>query len=243
MQKTGFVFEIIIADDCSTDNTRELLKEYKAKYPDRIKLILQESNVGPARNWLDLIYYPKSKYIAYLEGDDYWIDPYKLQKQVEFLEENSHYSMSFHKVNLLSKGEIKASSFPEPNGDKLMIKDIINKHYIPSCSLIYRREMLKTPLPDWFITCRIGDVPFEILLASKGPAHFHNEVMAIYRKNEKSLTHNREQKLLGRSTYISMYKDVRRTLKGQAWGLLTFKILLTRMGYIKDVMGLNESLK
>src|SRR5260221_9377408 len=80
MQSVNFSWELIIADDCSTDGTREILLEYKQKYPDFIKLILQKQNVGPAKNWLGLITSPKSKYIAYFEGDDFWIHPFKLQK-------------------------------------------------------------------------------------------------------------------------------------------------------------------
>ena len=85
MQKVNFTWELIIADDFSTDGTREIVLEYKEKYPDFIKLILQEKNVGATRNWIDLIIAPKSKYIAYFEGDDYWTNPYKLQKQRDFI--------------------------------------------------------------------------------------------------------------------------------------------------------------
>ena len=91
MQKVDFDYELIIADDYSTDGTREIILDYKENYPGLIKLILQKRNVGPGKNWLDLIEAPKSKYIAYFEGDDYWTDPYKLQKQVDFLEANEGY--------------------------------------------------------------------------------------------------------------------------------------------------------
>ena len=91
MQKVNFNWELIIAEDCSTDKTRDIILEYKKKHPDFIKLILQEKNVGPAKNWIELITKPNSKYIAYFEGDDYWTDPLKLQKQVGFLEANPDY--------------------------------------------------------------------------------------------------------------------------------------------------------
>lgn len=83
MQEADFSWELIIADDHSTDGTTEIVIDYKKKYPNIIKLILQEKNVGPSQNWLDMINLPKSRYIAFLEGDDYWIDPLKLQKQVD----------------------------------------------------------------------------------------------------------------------------------------------------------------
>ena len=80
MQKVDFPFKIIIADDYSTDGTRDILLQYKERYPDLITLILQQKNVGAAQNWIDLITAPKSKYIACFEGDDYWTDENKLQK-------------------------------------------------------------------------------------------------------------------------------------------------------------------
>ena len=95
MQKVNFPFELIIADDFSTDGTREIVEACQKKYPDLVKLILQKNNVGPAKNWIDLITYPQSKYIAYFEGDDYWTDPLKLQKQVDFLEVNPEYTVCF----------------------------------------------------------------------------------------------------------------------------------------------------
>lgn len=87
MQKASFSWELIIADDFSTDGTREIILDFKKRFPQLIRLILQEKNVGPDRNWSDLMKASKAKYIAYLEGDDYWVDSLKLQKQVDiFLE-------------------------------------------------------------------------------------------------------------------------------------------------------------
>lgn len=87
MQKVSFSWELIIADDFSTDGTRETVIDFQKRFPKFIKLILQEKNVGPDRNWSDLIKASNAQYVAYIEGDDYWVDPNKLQKQVDiFLE-------------------------------------------------------------------------------------------------------------------------------------------------------------
>jgi len=109
VQKVDFAWEIIIADDFSTDGTREILLEYKNKYPDLIKLILQEKNVGAAQNCIDLITTPKSKYIALCDGDDYWTDPLKLQKQVVFLEANPDFAICFHNAAVINE------DYPEKN--------------------------------------------------------------------------------------------------------------------------------
>lgn len=103
MQKTNFPFELVIGEDCSTDKTREICLKYKEKYPEKIKLLLPESNLGMTKNFISTLTAATGKYIALCEGDDYWTDPYKLQKQVDFLEANSNYSCCFHRYDILDE--------------------------------------------------------------------------------------------------------------------------------------------
>ncbi len=105
MQKTNFNFEVLIHDDASTDNTANIIREYEQKYPDIIKPIYQTENqyskgkpISATFNWPRA----QSKYIALCEGDDYWTDPNKLQKQVDFLEANPDYMMCFHNAEILN---------------------------------------------------------------------------------------------------------------------------------------------
>ena len=95
MQKTNFPLELIISEDCSTDKTREICIEYQQKYPEIIKLQLPEKNLGMIQNSLSTLKACRGKYIALCEGDDYWTDPDKLQKQVDFLEVNKEYGMCY----------------------------------------------------------------------------------------------------------------------------------------------------
>ena len=97
MQKVNFPIEFIIAEDCSTDNTRIICEEYATKYPELIRLITSEANIGYNPNELRAMKATKGKYIAYCEGDDYWTDSLKLQKQVDFLESHPDYSICFHR--------------------------------------------------------------------------------------------------------------------------------------------------
>ena len=101
MQETNFPFEIIIGEDCSPDNTKNILIEYQKKYPKIIKPIIREKNIGALKNEEECILVSKGKYIAYLEGDDFWVDKLKLQKQVDFLENNSDYGLVHGDVNHL----------------------------------------------------------------------------------------------------------------------------------------------
>jgi len=182
MQETSFHFDLFIADDFSTDGTRQILIEYKNKFPDKIKLIFQKKNVGPAKNWLDLITTPKSKYIAYFEGDDYWTDKTKLQKQIEFLEKNPEYSLCFHNVTeLLPSGKMIPSSTYSANESKIFsLEDLALTNFIHTPTVVYRNVI--TEFPDWFIHAPVGDYPFWILLAEKGKIFYFPDIMTVYRK-------------------------------------------------------------
>jgi len=91
IQQTDFDFEIIVSDDCSTDCTPEVVKQYADKFPDKITAICRSKNVGISVNWFETLLKAKGEYVTTLEGDDYWIDPFKLQKQVDFLRCNPQY--------------------------------------------------------------------------------------------------------------------------------------------------------
>jgi glycosyltransferase involved in cell wall biosynthesis len=167
MQKTNFEWEFIIADDFSKDGTREILLEYKKKYPGLITLLLQSQNVGGALNWKNLLESANGKYIAYFDGDDYWIDCNKLQKQVDFMEAHLNYSMCFHTVNVKIEIDNLDYSYPTPYKVNLTFKDILFKHYIPTCSLLFRKESLPSPMPDFLFKCIMGDIPLELMLANQ----------------------------------------------------------------------------
>ena len=233
MQKTNFKFQLVIADDCSTDGSREILLHFKEKYPDIIELILQEKNVGPARNWLDLLKYPKSKYIAYFEGDDYWIDSLKLQKQVDFMEQNDGFSMCFHAVEIKMASEKDFYEYLPPPSDVLTLSDIIREHYIPSCSLMFRNTYFLDGYPDWLSTTISGDIPHEILLASKGKTKYFEEKMACYRRNSSSVTQVSGLSKRIRVGYIDMYTKLAKELSFPYSLMLYQKVVIIYLSMFK----------
>jgi glycosyltransferase involved in cell wall biosynthesis len=203
MQKTDFAWELIIADDHSTDGTTEILLEYKKKFPKHITLILQKSNVGPEDNWLDLMDYPQSRYVVYAEGDDYFTDPQKLQKQVNFLEAHNDFSLCFHPVKVIYEGEPRPDEvFPSPaqrsNKKVLELKDLLRNNFIQTNSAMYRWRFLKQSIKDVFPRgISPGDWYLHILHADKGKIGFIDQTMSVYRKHPGGLwwdAHNNRDK-------------------------------------------------
>jgi len=147
MQETSFNFEVVIGEDCSTDRTREIVIEYQKKFPDKIRLLLQDKNLGANANYRQTYSACNGEYIAYLEGDDYWIDRKKLQKQVAFLEKNTEFSMCFtgarkidEKGTLLDENMV-AQQFRKSHSQK----DLIRGYVPPSLTVMVRQYHLKYP--------------------------------------------------------------------------------------------------
>jgi glycosyltransferase involved in cell wall biosynthesis len=183
MQKLTFDWEFIIADDYSTDGTRAILTEYQEKYPERIKLIFQEKNVGPAKNWLDLITAPQSKYIAYFEGDDYWTDENKLQKQVDFLEKNPNFTLCHSDVNVLTvDGTVIDNHSLKSWNYKKDVLDYRLAIFVPlafSCTSVFRNTL---PVKKLSTNVKAGDWMIWVLLTLQGDAKFLKEKQAVYRQ-------------------------------------------------------------
>lgn len=182
MQKVNFPIEVIIADDCSTDSTREIILEYKEKYPELIKLIFQKKNVGAAKNWKDLISSPAGKYIAYFEGDDYWINPLKLQKQVDFLEANESYSICFHNVKRVDEigKDLKQRLANNYDVEKIFtIEDLAKVNFIHTVSVVLKKNLER--IPEWINYSPAGDYPLHLINATYGLIKYFPEEMAAYR--------------------------------------------------------------
>ena len=180
MQKANFPFEVIIGEDFSADGTREIVLAYQKKYPDKIKVILSEQNVGAARNSLRIQQACQGKYHSMCEGDDYWIDPLKLQKQVDFMEAHPDVSLCFHNAFVLNESAATTRIFFETTVKELLAFTDVCQLKTPTASVMARSKILAT-LPEWRLKIWCGDVLFRLWCAHHGSVGYLSDIMSVYR--------------------------------------------------------------
>jgi len=183
MQKTDFPFELIIGEDCSTDRTREIVVDYANRYPEIIKPILHEKNVGAKANSESVREACTGKYVALCEGDDYWIDPLKLQKQVDFMESHPECTLSIHNAVIIdSKGKNGGNFLLSKNikSGIYSVEQIALFGFVPTASILYRKHIFENP-PVWFSNARPGDYALILIVCSAGYAYYSSEVASAYR--------------------------------------------------------------
>jgi len=188
-QKTTFQVEILLGEDESSDGTREICQRFAAEYPERIRLFLWSRKdvvrimgkpTGRA-NLMGLLKEAKGKYVALCEGDDYWTDPLKLQKQVDFLEAHPDHSMCFHRAMLLKPSGLEEHAIPDDvDHNNVRYDDLLRtSNFIATASVVYRRS--NEPLPTWFWKLPFLDKGLYLYLSGQGKFKCLPEFMSVYR--------------------------------------------------------------
>ena len=191
MQKTNFKYEIIIHDDASTDGTAEIIKEYAEKYPDLIIPILQTENQYSKglRGFYVRFVFPRAKgrYIALCEGDDYWTDPLKLQKQVDFLEANPDFVMSTHGYNEYWEAHNEISNIAQVSSKEITLSTLIycSWYFFQPLSLLFRSAAFNIGEYNKY-ACSRDTILFYYLL-TKGQGFYFQEKMGIYRRHSNGI--------------------------------------------------------
>lgn len=186
MQQVNFKYEIIVGEDCSPDKTREILKEYEKNYPDKFVMIYRDKNIGARPNSYDVHMKCKGKYIAYLEGDDYWIDNNKLQMQVDFLENHEDFIAVTNKVIVVDENNQLQNEIYPCCKEKIYSLKHYKKDLLPSQSgSILKRNYYKNYFSDssilWDPEMSPGDRLHALIMVSLGKVYCMQENMSAYR--------------------------------------------------------------
>lgn len=193
MQDVDFSYEVLVGNDASTDNTKEILQEYADRYPDRLRVFHRTQNLGASRNAYELLLKTRGKYLAFCEGDDFWTDPNKLARQVDFLERNPSYIGCSHKCVIVDR-----NSQPKKNQrlnwvryrDTFTLDDFRGLYLPGQTATIVKRNLFlgkEDPYPFLYqLNRNISDRTTTLLYLTKGPFACLPEVMSAYRQTGSS---------------------------------------------------------
>jgi len=182
-QETSFDYELVIGEDCSTDGTRAILVGLQQQHPDKVRLLLNENNLGMHKNLAQTLLACRGEYVAMLDGDDYWTSPHKLQREVDFLDGHPECALCFHNVASVHDkgGDQELLVWRPPNQKEIStIEELLLGDFMAACSVMFRRQLIPE-YPDWFYSLPIGDWPLWILIAEHGKIGYLDETMAAYR--------------------------------------------------------------
>lgn len=227
-------FEIIIGDDCSTDGTGDICRHYADIYPELIKYKRNDSNLGMVSNWIETLKRCNGDYIALCEGDDYWIDPNKLQKQVDFLDKNKDYVISFHDCLIIDeKGHlIKDSKLEGQLKRDLSKEEVICGQLMPTNTVLFRNGIVRDFPKEIYSITNLDTFIFS-LLGHYGKARFEEMVLPnAYRIHKGGVWSLKNAITKGRSnlhTYKSLYKVIDEKYKH----LLKKKLFINSMEFVR----------
>lgn len=262
MQRVNFNYEILIHDDASTDNTQNIIKEYIQKYPNLFKAILQVDNqyskgISPLRQ----ILFPKvrGKYIALCEGDDYWTDANKLQKQVDFLEVNQEYGLVYTDLDIKFEDKNTFNRDVFKTGYKTVVttfeEHLLNAGYIAPCTWLYRREFIHIVGNRNYVDSTFP-LALDIMACSK--VYYMSDTTSVYRVLEESASHstNFDKKfnfikgiLFIQIEYIEKYSNlinrvkVNRYISKKIIKLIIVAFAKNQKDFIKETVLINKSIK
>jgi glycosyltransferase involved in cell wall biosynthesis len=229
-QTTTFKFDLIIGEDCSTDSTRKICERYVAKYPEVIKLLPSEKNLGVIANFGRTLLACSGKYTALCEGDDYWTDPLKLQKQVDFLESNQDFAACYHDVQVVdANGKlIRKSKNSFLHNKDLSAEEMMGGRVMSIVSLCYRNvfnefpdEFYKSPTGDNFLCSLLGNFGKGKYMTDVEPSAYRMHLGGMW-----SLQNDQKKKMTLLLSYFWMWQYYTRIKKtGIAYGFYR-KIIL-----------------
>jgi glycosyltransferase involved in cell wall biosynthesis len=179
MQQANFSIELVIGEDRSPDRSREICIAYRDQHPEVIRLLDRDRNLGMQQNFKETIQACKGEYVAICEGDDYWTDPHKLQKQVDFLRANPEFSVCHHRLRITDADGQKFFAKTPGAPRVTTFEDLAKRQHIETASSIFRNGLWE--FPDFFTTVHGTDYALHLLNSFHGKIRFSDEAMGVYR--------------------------------------------------------------
>jgi glycosyltransferase involved in cell wall biosynthesis len=219
IQETDFPIRLFIANDASSDRTKEICDAYAQKYPDKIVHICNKENMGGQKNFESTFKRCSSKYIAMCEGDDYWTDPLKLQKQIDFLEANPDYAITHHRLRKIYEDGKQGETLSPQVKETTTFEDLALEHHIGTLAVVYRNHLFNE-FPEWFEKMSFGDYVLFLLVAEHGKIKYFDEPMAVYRIHNQGISSgaNVSEKMI---TWIITLKQCREYFHPRAYSEFT----------------------
>jgi hypothetical protein len=185
LQEGSFDFELVIGEDCSLDGTREIVQRYAERFPERVRAVLPPQNVGHGEILRRVLEATRGRFIAYLDGDDYWTSAAKLRRQVDYLLEHEESVSCFHDASLVydTAGTPSGVTTPALAESSFALEDILTECFVPSPAMMFRREIIGA-LPAWAFDSAWIDWLIHIRCAELGPLGYIPEPLAAYRVHD-----------------------------------------------------------
>ncbi|MFV5703598.1 glycosyltransferase family 2 protein [Flavobacterium sp. XS2P12] len=239
IQECDFEIELILANDCSPDGTDEVVKKIMETHPRAgvITYIKHEVNQGMMANFLFSLQQCKGEYVALCEGDDYWTDSLKLQKQVGFLDANRDYVLSFHNATIMNSHRNVSGVFNKFLKSDYTPNEILKNWITPTASMVFRNVITEFPL--FLKEATHGDLALRVYLCEFGKVGAFNEMMSVYRINEQSITVKLYQDLENIKKLIKQLELMKSYFKGKYDIELQEKIFLLKLDCANCYKGKN----
>lgn len=245
-QKTNFRYQILVGDDCSTDGTTDIVRDYAKRYPKLIVPIIRPKNIGSIRNFGGICDSVTSKYIAFCDGDDYWTDENRLQKQVDYLEAHPEMNGCYCRMRIQVDDEWELENYYKADkktgqliwpdckpGYKVSKAPVTVKEMARELNTQAVNTMLRVnheihPLPSWFYQSYIGDAPYIFLQMGRGKMGFMPDVMCVYRRSNSGIFYSENKEvhfLKTRLEYIKYFSGLRDFFKENfgSFGIVDFE--------------------
>jgi glycosyltransferase involved in cell wall biosynthesis len=192
-QTTDFSIEIVIGDDCSTDQSLQLLRKIETDNPERVRILFHDEAVGTNRNFAAILNECHGQYVALLECDDYWLDDTKLQQQVDYLDQHPTCAICFHRVQHIDENGFEHPAvFQHNTRPTATLSDLLQDSFISTSSAVVRSETVDE-LPDWYLSLEVGDWPWFLLNARHGNIGYIDETLSVYRHHNGRRWHSADK--------------------------------------------------